>query len=167
MQGVLLVTAAWIALAGGCVASDDESGGQGARATGYLSFEKINERSFPTAQHQGAPLVNVWTDELATAPYRALSGGSASAGEVPEGGMIVKEMFDANGGAPVLTVMVKQPTGYDPTQGDWWYGRLNVDGSATNAKFVGKVGFCIGCHRGAAGGDHLFGVASDNLTPPP
>lgn len=152
-------------LLGACVSADDEAGPLEARATGYLGFELINARSFPTAQHQGNPLVNVWTDEQATRPYRALSTGAIDGRAVPVGAMIVKEMMDPGGGPPLLTVMAKQPSGYDPANGDWWYGRLNVDGSPTNPSFVGRVGFCIGCHSGATGGDHLFGVANDNLTP--
>lgn len=156
-----------IALLGACTDVDDTATQIGARARAYRGLDKVNAHDFPTAQHQGNPQVNVWTDELASSPYRALSVGSSTAGAVPEGGMIVKEMLDPEGGPPLLTVMVRQPVGYDPANGDWWYGRLNADGSATNAKFVGRVGFCIGCHSGAAGRDHLFGVAADNLTPSP
>ncbi len=149
----------------GCTTTDETAEQIGARARGYRDLDQINARAFLTAQHQGNPLVNVWADELAGDPYRALSTGSSAPGAILEGGMLVKEMLDPDGGAPLLTVMVRQPAGYDPVNGDWWYGRLNADGSATNAAFVGKVGFCIGCHSGAAGGDHLFGVAADNLTP--
>ena len=167
MQRTHILAGTLITLASACASDDAGSDPIGAQASAYLTFELINARPFPTAQHQGNPLVNVWTDELATAPYRALSGGTRAGGrDVPVGAMVVKEMMDAGGASPVLTVMAKQPSGYDPDNGDWWYGRLNVDGSATHSSFVGKVGFCLGCHSGASGGDHLFGVAADNLTPP-
>lgn len=130
------------------------------RARGYRGFEQVNTRSFRTAQHQGTPLVNVWTDPQATAPYRALSLGAI--GDFPEGSMIVKEMLDVEGTASVLTVMAKQAAGYDPLHGDWWYGRFEVDG-ATEGRFVGRVAFCIACHQAAMGGDYLFGVSPDNL----
>lgn len=146
----------------GCASDDDAL--LEAQASGYLDFERINARPFPTAQHQGNPLVNVWTEQLAIAPYRNLSAGGAPV-EFPVGAMIVKEMMDASGGPPILTVMAKQPAGYDPTHGDWWYGRLEADGSATSASFVGRVGFCIACHTGAPSAGYVFGVASDNLTP--
>ena len=150
-------------LAGGCAgdgatAIEDE-------ASRYPTFEKINVRPFPTAQHQGNPDVNVWTNELATEPYRMLSSGTTTDPEVPIGSMIVKEMLDASGAPPILTVMAKQPAGFDPEHGDWWYGRLEVDGTATSSRFVGKVTFCIACHAGAGGGGYLFGVAADNLAP--
>ena len=167
MQRAHLLTATLFSLASACASDGPDPDPIGVQASGYLTFELINARPFPTAQHQGNPLVNVWTDELATAPYRALSVGATGGRDVPVGAMIVKEMMDAGGESPVLTVMAKQPSGYDPQNGDWWYGRLNTDGGATNPSFVGKVGFCISCHAGASGGDHLFGVAPDNLTPSP
>lgn len=152
-------------LAAACTHSDATADEIGARAREYQQLDRINARPFATAQHQGHPAVNVWADELAGEPYRRLSAGMPAA--VPEGGMVVKEMLDASGGPPVLTVMVKQPAGYDPEHGDWWYGRLDDRGEATGAGLVGKVGFCIGCHAGASGGDYLFGVSPDNVRSQP
>ena len=146
--------------------ADDDYGPIEAEASGWTSFERVNQLPFPTALHQGHPLVNVWTNPLATGPYRALSAGTPPSGGLPVGAMVVKEMMDAAGGPPILTVMSKRPIGYDPGHGDWWYGRLEADGSATNAAFVGRVGFCIECHDAAVATDHLYGVAADNLTPP-
>jgi len=166
MQSTHILAGTLITLASACASEGTDPDPIGGRASAYLTFELINARPFPTAQHQGNPLVNVWTDDLSTAPYRALSVGASSGRDVPEGAMIVKEMMAA-GGEPVLTVMVKQPSGYDPQNGDWWYGQLDPDGSARDPSLVGKVGFCISCHGGASGGDHLFGVAADNLTPSP
>jgi hypothetical protein len=58
--------------------------------------------------------------------------------------------------------MYKKAPGYDPTNGDWWYGRLSTDGTPTNAAYVGKVDFCVGCHSGAAATDHAWGIAPGN-----
>jgi hypothetical protein len=58
--------------------------------------------------------------------------------------------------------MYKKASGYDPTHDDWWYGRLNADGSPTDAAFVGTVDFCVGCHSGAATTDYAWGVSSSN-----
>lgn len=163
MQGSKLASIAIVIAITGCAGDDDSL--IEARASGYTSFAKINALPFRTAQHQGFPMVNVWTDELATSAYRAISTGATSRVDFPVGAMIVKEMLDASGGPPILTVMAKQPAGYDPARGDWWYGRLDTDGVATSANFVGKVSFCIGCHAGASSGGYVFGVAADNLTP--
>lgn len=154
-----------LVLVGACSTGDPTADEIGARARDYQQLDRIDARPFQTAQHQGHPLVNVWADELASAPYRQLSAGTPAI--VPEGGMIVKEMLDADGGPPLLTVMVKQPTGYDGARGDWWYGRLDANGNATGPGFTGRVGFCIGCHIGAASHDYLFGVSADNLSPAP
>jgi hypothetical protein len=133
-------------------------------ASMYASFKRVNAMPFRTAQHQGNPMVNVWAIEAATTPYRMLSIAPSQAIQFPVGALIVKEMIDPNGGELLLTVMSKQPVGYDAEHGDWWYGRLHADGSATRSDFVGKVSFCIACHD-AAPGDHLFGVQADNLAP--
>ena len=164
MGWISIVAASPVALAialGGCASHDrgpieDEAGG-------WASFERINRQPFPTALHQGHPLVNVWTNPLATGPYRALSAGTPPVAGFPVGAMVVKEMMDAAGGPPILTVMAKQAAGYDPAHGDWWYGRLDAEGNPTDGAFVGRVGFCIACHDGASATDHLFGVAADNL----
>ena len=155
----------WILLAlmaGGCGA-DENSAIEGEAST-YRTFHEVNARPFQTAQHQGNPDVNVWTNELATSPYRMLSSGEAPDPEFPVGAMIVKEMLDPTGAPPILTVMAKQSQGFDPGNRDWWYGRLEVDGTATG-RFEGKVSFCIACHAGARSGGFVFGVASDNLAP--
>jgi hypothetical protein len=149
--------------AAGCVGGSDELAALEAEASGYTGFDQINARAFATAQHQGNPLVHVWANAAAATPYRALSAGTPSAPSFAVGAMIVKEMTDASGGPSILTVMAKQPAGYDPAHGDWWFGRLTADGRPTSASLVGRVGFCIACHDAAAANDHLFGVSADNL----
>lgn len=161
--GAVVVIALATAMTG--CAGDQLDGPIEAEAAGWATFTRINRDPFRTAMHQGNPMVNVWTNPAATAPYRALSAGGAPAARLPVGAMVVKEMMDGAGGPPILTVMAKQPPGYDLDHGDWWYGRLETDGSATSAAFVGRVGFCVGCHDGAAATDHLFGVDAANLAP--
>lgn len=154
----------WYALIGfALIAScaDDELGALEARASMYQRLHKLTAQPFATAQHQGNPLVDVWGDDRAAAPYRALSSGAIDV-EFPEGAMIVKEMLDPAG--TILTVMIKQPPGFDTANQDWWYGRLDADGRATSASVTGKVGFCIACHRGAAAGGYVFGIAAENLS---
>ena len=145
--------------------TDDGSSAIENEASRYLTFHQVNARAFPTSQHQGNPNVNVWTNDLGTPAYRMLSSGAAADPEFPVGSMIVKEMLDPDGASPILTVLSKQPPGFDPAHRDWWYGRLQADGTPTNSQFVGKVGFCIGCHAGAGAGGYVFGIAADNLAP--
>jgi hypothetical protein len=72
-------------------------------------------------------------------------------------------MYDDNGEVASLTVMYKKPPGYDPSHGDWWYGRLHPNGEPTDPAYVGKVDFCMGCHAAAAATDYAFGVDRANL----
>ena len=129
-------------------------------AATYPTFQKVNAKPFVTQQHQGNPMVNVYANAIAADTYKAVLPSSTSA-HFAQGSMLVKEMLDASGGPPILTVMYKLPAGYDSANGDWWRGRLNADGSATAPDLVGKVGFCLSCHSAAKATDAAFGL------PPP
>jgi hypothetical protein len=52
--------------------------------------------------------------------------------------------------------MVKMPPGYDPENGDWWYGKFDREGDEFLEKMNGKVPGCIACHQGASDTDYLF-----------
>ena len=160
-EGLLLRLLGVSAVASGCMIDSDVQ--LQAEASTYQSMTKVNAQTFTTQQHQGNPQVNVWTNTLATSPFRTLSAQPGTIVELPVGAMIVKEMLDAAGQPEFLTVMVKQAPGFDSVNQDWWYGRLNVDGSAASGNFIGKVGFCIACHAGAPNNNYLFGVAPTQL----
>jgi hypothetical protein len=80
----------------------------------------------------------------------------------PAGFTVVKVGYEkASGGEPLgLTVMAKMPPGYDPENGDWYYGVLGADGRRATSQ--GKLAPCLGCHRHADKRDHLFGVGTDD-----
>ena len=87
-------------------------------------------------------MVDVYLNAVGLALYGSLDPASTSAaGPFAEGTLIVKRN-DAQ--PPFLTAMYKAKAGYDVDHADWWYGRLNEDGSSTG--FTGKVDFCISCH---------------------
>lgn len=135
-------------------ASDAEIQAEAAR---FRAFAKVNLVPFPTRQHLGGAMVDVYVNEIAEESYRTVSSGSFAKGrEFPPGSMLVKAMAEPNG--PVLTVMYKKAASYDSTDRDWWYGRLNESGVPTDAAFVGKVSFCIACHAGAEATDRAWGV---------
>lgn len=130
-----------------------------AMAARYATFARMNRVPFRTGAHQGNALVNVYASPNAADVYQSVTDGTFAKGaSLPPGAMLVKEMLDPSGGAPILTVMYKKAAGYDPSNGDYWYGRLAADGTPTRADFVGKVGFCVECHAGAAGTDRAWGV---------
>jgi hypothetical protein len=137
-----------------------------ATAIGYATFTKINAHPYPTRQHLGNPLVNVYANAIALNTYASLDFGVAPDGRVsfPPGSMLVKAMFDDDAGAPdVLTVMYKKSPGYDSAHDDWWYGRLDAtSGTPTDPTYAGQVDFCIGCHIGTAASDYAWGVASSD-----
>jgi hypothetical protein len=135
-----------------------------ALATTYAGFARVNRDAYPTRQHQGNPLVNVFANDVAASTYESLAYGVSPDASVafPPGSMLVKAMLDSSGSVDVLTVMYKKTAGYASSGGDWWYGRLGPDGVPTNPAYTGQVDFCVGCHAGAAPSDHAFGVSADN-----
>ncbi len=74
----------------------------------------------------------------------------------PVGAEIVKPLYTDKKGKVMtkLTVMVKMHPGYDPENGDWWYGVYNNEG--TIASHYGRIESCIKCHKIAADTDYLF-----------
>ena len=165
-----IVTVSLVACGGGSSGAPADSAGSAGGTAGalsdaqiehlaatYASFEKMNAQPFVTSQHQGNPMVNVYANAVAADTYRILAPTSTTT-HFPAGSMLVKEMLDAKGGPPVLTVMYKLAPGYDTKHGDWWRGRLSVDGSPTSPELVGRVGFCIGCHDAASATDHAYGL---------
>jgi hypothetical protein len=108
----------------------------------YEQYEKINTDSLPS-QHGIPDTVNVWVPSSAAETFRSLSDGTV----FDEGTIIVKEHLDADGAFISATVMYKGPAGYAPDAGDWWFGLVNPDGSASP---TGQPDLCIGCHTSAA-----------------
>jgi hypothetical protein len=131
-------------------------------ASELRDLTRISTAPFPTKQHAGNALVNVYANALAEDRYRAIvPGGAAPAGfTFPAGSLLVKEMLDPSGGPSVLTAMYKRQAGYDPAHGDWWYGRLNSDGTPTNPAYAGRIEFCVACHSGTARWDYAWGIAT-------
>ena len=131
-------------------------------AADYASLTKVNAASFHAAEHQGHPLVDVYANDLARGPYLSVDPmqTAPSGFAFPVGAMLVKEMRQP-GEPTLLTVMRKQPPGFDPDHGDWWYGRLATDGTPTNAAYVGTVDFCVSCHGAAAPWGYARGLPAD------
>lgn len=71
-------------------------------------------------------------------------------GSAPNGALSLKEEYDAEGVLGSYTAMQKID-GYDPAHSDWFWAKLNVDGTARTA---GQVAMCWTCHADAPR-DHL------------
>jgi len=74
---------------------------------------------------------------------------------LPEGSIVVKEGYSDEAGEELnaITVMERREPGYDPENGDWFWGRFRADGTPTHA---GRVGFCADCHASDTTGDFSF-----------
>lgn len=80
--------------------------------------------------------------------------------QLPEGALIVREVFDKDGNVAKLTAMAKGPAGYDPTLGDWWFAVTDAAGQplVENGRVQsGKLTGCHACHNGRGEDDFLFG----------
>jgi len=120
---------------------------------GWAAWPQINDETFQSEGHQKA-----WVDVHVDAPFA--DAYRAGVIPMPVGMRIVKPAHAAASGAPGevtgLTVMAKMEPGYDPENGDWFYGVYDPTG--TVAKKQGKLEMCIGCHGQWSGRDYLGGV---------
>ncbi len=83
--------------------------------------------------------------------------------ELPDGSIIVKENFSADGETLTAITVMYRSTGYHGDAGDWYWVRYQPDGKvehtltdAGTMKLAGKVNGCIDCHAAAEGGDFAF-----------
>jgi hypothetical protein len=133
------------------------------RGCGYV---KINATEI-TTQHRGRK-ANIWVSPGAVDAYRALvPSDSTMSAHMPPGTQIVKEHTGA-GEEGVLLVLTKGPAGIDPERSDWYWMRVEQDGTASFRGFrsqTDSIDFCIGCHTPAQQKDWVFGVALDNRAP--
>jgi hypothetical protein len=121
-------------------------------------------------------LIDVYVSREAAAAYDAIAPESTGSGvHVPVGGVIVREVLDANGVAQKLTVLAKGPPGYNPMIGDWYWAVTDLAGvpvTMDGGVREGKLIDCYGCHIPRSTDDFLFGVprsdrADSGMSPPP
>jgi len=105
--------------------------------------------------HGGASHVQMWFNDIADAAY---------GDTIPDGGISVKETYDAEDGAALKIFVMQKIDGYDDTNGDWFYARYSTDGTVDTAG-ADAIGGCAGCHNGGADdGDRLLSVTTDPPT---
>ena len=83
---------------------------------------------------------------------------SAQPTTCPTGSIIVREkLAKADDKQPQLVaVMVKRPSGFSPTSGDWEY--LILDGALTKIRERQKKGACLDCHESQRARDFVYSV---------
>jgi len=91
-------------------------------------------------------LQNVYVNKI------ALKAITEKAGALPDGAIIVKENYTAQGKLAAVTVMNKKK-GYNPEAGDYQWLRYSPDMKITAQ---GKVEPCIKCHTQAKDNDYLM-----------
>ena len=116
----------------------------------WQSWTKVNPETLFSEGHV-VSWVDVYVDDLAKTTYLTASA------PYPECARIVKPIYsDATATDIVkLTIMVKMPPGYDPENGDWWYGVYDASGTYAQMK-GGRRQDCISCHKQASDTDYLF-----------
>ncbi|WP_456447907.1 cytochrome P460 family protein [Deinococcota bacterium DY0809b] len=121
----------------------------------WLKTQNFTERwrhvpGKPAGRFEGGPphgaFQQVFVNDLA---FEALSQKRFP---LPEGAVIVKENYDAEGRLYNLAVM-RKVKGYNPEGGDWFWGYFTPEGGVL---FEGKPALCVGCHAQKKASDWVF-----------
>lgn len=131
-----------------------------AMAADFASLTQVSD--VPEAsQHSLADTVTFYAADDVLDLYLTVDPDAPTEVTFPEGALLVKENLNAAGESDGFFAMYKGPEGYDPEGNDWYWLRLEGDGTVGNS---GQVGFCKDCHGGgsAAVSDFVFGVPLDN-----
>lgn len=104
----------------------------------------------PAGKHPGGPphgaIQQIFANDVA---FEALAQKRFP---LPEGAVIVKENYDAEGRLYNLAVM-RKVKGYNPEGGDWFWGYFTPEGGVL---FEGKPALCVGCHAQKKASDWVF-----------
>ena len=123
-------------------------------------FTKVNAAPVPSAHV--AARVDIWVTAASAALYLQIDPPDYSTPVAfPEGATIVKRHFADEAATMVdgFTVMHKGPAGYAPAANDWWWARVNEDGSiVVSGDGGGETQLCVDCHAPASGTDLVLGV---------
>ena len=116
---------------------------------GWENWRAITEKPVISYAH-GENWVGIYANDIAAQTYRD-AGPSYE-----ECAAIVKALYTDIDGSAVrkLTIMVKMPAGYDPDNGDWWYGDSESTGSGILSG--GRREDCMSCHEVARETDYVF-----------
>ena len=115
----------------------------------WPNWTRINDDLLHSEGHRNS-WVDIFVNDLAEDTYLSAAAPYA------ECSIVVKLVYSGEHRDRLsgIAVMVKMPAGYDPDNGDWWYGKLDYTG-----KYVilqGVLEDCIQCHQGASETDYMF-----------
>ncbi len=77
---------------------------------------------------------------------------TSKAGTMPAGAIIVKENYMPDSTLAATTVMHKV-TGYDSSNGDWYWMKKNADGTV---EVAGRATMCVQCHGAQRSNDFVY-----------
>jgi len=149
---VLLLVLVPAALAQGTISAEDTQAAQDLWKTMQDAKYPANWATVPgkgTFYQGQAPHLDLLSTYL-NPP--AAAAQKAPPGKMPDGSIIVKEVYKADKTLTTIAVMQKKP-GYDPEHGDWFYATFKPDGTPAAA---GKIAGCIRCHGAAQTNGYIF-----------
>ena len=109
---------------------------------------KINDKPFESEGH--AAYIDIYVNDIAKKPYLE------EASIFPVDSLIFKPLFSDKEGKYFarLVIMLKMKKGYDPENGDWWYGVYDASGTVNFHQ--GRIQSCIVCHKEGESTDYTF-----------
>ena len=115
---------------------------------GWEKSYKLNNQTFESDAHNA--YLDIYVNELAKQPY------IDEAKHFPPGSEIYKPLYNDTERRVFarLVIMVKMKPGYDPKNGDWWYGVYDKSGG--EMYYQGRLKSCIACHKDGKETDYTF-----------
>ena len=101
-------------------------------------------------EHSALAAFTVWVNPEALAVYEAIWADPASMTRMPEGSVVVKELYEGSDCTAENVrswVVMKKEQGVDPAHADWYWQEVNAGGTIV---VDGPTEECSGCHEGGS-----------------
>ncbi len=114
----------------------------------WKSLHRLNDEPLDSDAHRA--WVDIYVNRQAQKAY------TKRAPLFPVDSIIVKPLYSDPQRSEIarLVIMMKMGKGYDPKNGDWWYGVYDETGM--KGWYQGKLTSCIKCHARAKETDYMF-----------
>lgn len=114
----------------------------------WKKLHRLNTKPLESDAHRA--WLDIYVNTLAKEPY------INKAAQFPIGSIVLKPLHSdpQRSETARLVIMMKMDKGYDPQNGDWWYGVYDETGM--EGWYQGKIKSCIKCHTHAKETDYMF-----------